>query len=127
MIHFANKKEESQTRDSHLFVHVVLPLQNVLAFSFGVLASQFQEYIAHSETWFVFCWNCMKKEAKTQEEPKQKIIKMDRKNVRSRAYHSLLDRLRREGMDDEEAKVKAREAAQKAEDDARAAGTLWDP
>lgn len=52
---------------------------------------------------------------------------MDRKNVRSRAYHAVLDQLRKEGMDEDKAKEHAREASQKAEDDARAAGTLWDP
>ena len=51
---------------------------------------------------------------------------MDRKNVRSRAYHRVLSDLRKKGMDEEGAKILAREAGWKAEEDARAAGTLWD-
>lgn len=51
---------------------------------------------------------------------------MDAKNVRSRAYHKVLSELRKAKMDDEEAKSRAREAGRKAEEDARAAGTLWE-
>jgi len=65
-------------------------------------------------------------QAKLQEKPPLKIVP---KNVHSRTYHSLLNKLKKEmrdgaSMTDEEARERASAAGWKAVDDARAAGTL---